>query len=348
MPTDPKALMLLASKSNNLTGEDMKPWHIRATFQLLDDQGHQTDEGTFEEFWVAPTKSKTTYSTSKFTRTDYRTSQGLLRSGGEPPSTLTVSAATEFVEPLPSREFIEHETFESKPGNAGTMKLSCLTKTQTPVNPGLYHCLQDDIPALRVNVLGYQSLQVLHNRIQKFQDHYLAGDLRFMRDGKPVLTAHLEKIELLDPVNETDFTPSPDAKLVPLDKPVPLRVNISGGIAQAMILKRVPPDYPPIAKAAKVSGTVVLQAIIDKEGHIANLHVISGPAMLQQASLDAVQQWSFRPYLLNGQPVEVQTTIYVVFSLPAQPMAPPLLRLPSNSNPAQQIPGQPPFGHPML
>jgi protein TonB len=73
--------------------------------------------------------------------------------------------------------------------------------------------------------------------------------------------------------------------------------------------------YPPIAKAARVQGTVVLQATISKTGTIEGLHVISGPAMLQQAAMDAVRSWRYRPYLLNGDPVEVETTVNVVFTL---------------------------------
>ena len=69
----------------------------------------------------------------------------------------------------------------------------------------------------------------------------------------------------------------------------PKKVNISGGVAQGMLLQKTIPVYPPIAKAARVSGTVVLQATISKTGTIENLRVISGPAMLQQAALDAVQ-----------------------------------------------------------
>jgi protein TonB len=64
-----------------------------------------------------------------------------------------------------------------------------------------------------------------------------------------------------------------------------------------------------------VSGTVVLQGIIAKDGHIKNLKVVSGPSLLQDAALDAVRQWMYRPYLLNGEPVEVETTINVVFTL---------------------------------
>jgi protein TonB len=65
----------------------------------------------------------------------------------------------------------------------------------------------------------------------------------------------------------------------------------------------------------RVSGTVVLAATISKTGTIENLHVVSGPPVLQQAALDAVQTWLYRPYLLDGEPVEVETTINVVFTL---------------------------------
>jgi protein TonB len=95
----------------------------------------------------------------------------------------------------------------------------------------------------------------------------------------------------------------------------PKKVNISGGVMQGNLVAKTPPIYPPIAKAARVSGTVVLQATISKTGTIENLRVISGPAMLQPAALDAVKSWRYRPYLLNGDPVEVETTVNVIFTL---------------------------------
>ena len=95
----------------------------------------------------------------------------------------------------------------------------------------------------------------------------------------------------------------------------PKKVNISGGVAAGLLIQKTTPTYPPIAKAARVSGTVVLQATISKSGTIENLRVISGPAMLQQAAMDAVRTWRYRPYLLNNEPVEVDTTVNVIFSL---------------------------------
>jgi len=78
---------------------------------------------------------------------------------------------------------------------------------------------------------------------------------------------------------------------------------------------RSTPVYPAIAKATGTQGTVVLQAVISKTGAIKNLRVVSGSPMLQQAALDAVGHWRYRPFLLNGEPVEVETTVNVVFSL---------------------------------
>jgi periplasmic protein TonB len=81
------------------------------------------------------------------------------------------------------------------------------------------------------------------------------------------------------------------------------------------LIEKTLPQYPAIPKAAGIQGTVVLQATISKTGSIHNLRVISGPPMLQQAALDAVRTWRYKPYLLNGEPVEVETTINVVFNL---------------------------------
>ena len=92
-------------------------------------------------------------------------------------------------------------------------------------------------------------------------------------------------------------------------------VRISSGVAASIAIYRPIPVYPALARAARVEGTVVLEATISKSGSIENLRVVGGPAMLRQAALDAVSQWGYRPYLLNGEPVAVETTVNVVFNL---------------------------------
>jgi protein TonB len=95
----------------------------------------------------------------------------------------------------------------------------------------------------------------------------------------------------------------------------PKKLSISSGVMQGNLMQKTVPQYPAIAKAARIQGTVVLQATISKAGSIENLRVISGPPMLQQSAMDAVRSWRYKPYLLNGEPVEVETTVNVVFNL---------------------------------
>jgi len=92
-------------------------------------------------------------------------------------------------------------------------------------------------------------------------------------------------------------------------------VAISSGVATGMLIQSTPPIYPPIAKTARVAGTVELHATISANGTIKDLHAVSGPVMLRQAAVDAVRNWRYKPYRLNNQPVEVETTINVVFTL---------------------------------
>ena len=84
---------------------------------------------------------------------------------------------------------------------------------------------------------------------------------------------------------------------------------------QANLIKQPKPLYPPLAKAARVQGTVKFQATISKDGTIENLQLLSGPPLLVQAAMDAVKQWRYQPTLLNGDPVDVDTEIDVIFSL---------------------------------
>jgi periplasmic protein TonB len=102
----------------------------------------------------------------------------------------------------------------------------------------------------------------------------------------------------------------------PPPKPTaPQRVKQGGNVTAASILQQTRPLYPALARQARIQGNVVLHAIIDKDGKVAQLEVISGHPLLVQSALDAVKQWRYKPTLLNGDPVEVDTTITVTFTM---------------------------------
>lgn len=323
MPTDPKALMLLAAKSNGLTGDDVKPWHLKASFKLLDEKGNTTDQGTYEEFWASPTKYKRSFASAAFVQTDYGTEKGVLRTGARDsaPGLLT-RIRNEVISPIPlDQEWIERSTKDPRKRKPGATGLLCFTETGTtgPVPGqrfiGSTYCLDADRPILRMVLSTWGYGRSLRNNIVKFQDHYLPEDLEdFGENASPkagsILTAHLDLLETLRTINEADFAPPPDAL------PLPKRIELAENVTKKMLLQNPAPIYPPIAKAARVSGTVVLQAIIRTDGHLESVHVISGPAMLQQAAIDSVNKRTYKPFLVDGEPVQVSTMINVTFNLP--------------------------------
>jgi protein TonB len=132
----------------------------------------------------------------------------------------------------------------------------------------------------------------------------------------------------------TAFSPQPDAgvglaavhiekpaepPLAPLAEPVkpavPAPIRVSGSVQAAKILRKVVPQYPPLARQARISGIVRLLGVIAKDGTVQRLTVISGHQLLQKAALDAVSQWLYQPTLLSGKPVEVLAPIDVIFTL---------------------------------
>jgi len=142
----------------------------------------------------------------------------------------------------------------------------------------------------------------------------------FIKNGKPAKVAanvpfdfafegniYVEKIA---PANGSTVT-----AMVPDASGAPKRVRVSSGVTTGLLVYKVQPAYPFDARQARIQGVVVLKAIISKEGRIKDLQLIAGPKELAEAAIGAVQQWRYRPYLLMGNPVEVETQIQVNFQL---------------------------------
>ncbi|HUB18390.1 MAG TPA: TonB family protein [Acidobacteriaceae bacterium] len=116
-----------------------------------------------------------------------------------------------------------------------------------------------------------------------------------------------------NPLSLGSATPPPAQRVHPPKPTGP--IHISSGVAAGQLLVPIQPHYPAIALEARVRGTVVVSALIGKDGRIARVRVLSGPPLLVPAAVDAIRQARYRPWTLNGEPVEVETTINVVFTL---------------------------------
>lgn len=306
LPTDPKELMLLAAKTNGLTGPDVQPWHLKASYKLLDEKGNVADQGSYEEFWVSPIKFKRIYTGASFGRTDYGTAKGIYSVGLSDPihHPNYQSLRREFVSPLPSPEWIKHNSVNSHAFGPKGDKLSCVgfDGSNTPL-----YCLDPARPIVVVDAYPAEQQQTIHDRILNFHGQFIAGDLKFIYAKKIVTEAHLDVLQTLSPVNDFDYAVPPEAILLHRGIEIPEGEDIA--------IKKTSPVYPETARMARVSGAVSLEAVIGVDGHIADLKVLSGPQELRQAALDAVRTWVYPPYLLNGEPVEVNTRATVIFAL---------------------------------
>lgn len=108
----------------------------------------------------------------------------------------------------------------------------------------------------------------------------------------------------------------PVAARIPADnsKKAP-KLRIAQGVAEGNILSKVPPHYPEEAKQNHITGDVILDFTIDRNGNVTGLKIISGHPLLASAAVDAVKQWKYKPFLLNGEPVDVETTARIIFRM---------------------------------
>ncbi len=106
-----------------------------------------------------------------------------------------------------------------------------------------------------------------------------------------------------------------DLTLVPHNWQAPMRIRVSEGVSERLLVKKVEPQYPEEARHVRIQGSVILNAVIDTRGDVENVTLVSGHPALAPAAVDAVKQWKYKPYLLNGQPVKVETQVTVSFQL---------------------------------
>jgi TonB family protein len=329
MPSDPKALMQLAAKSNGLTGDGLKPWHVKITFDIPESESEAADHGTIEEWWESDTHYKIAIASAHFEQTEYSNESGVRRSGvrsSAPP--IFASIRNSVLHPIPLKlEEIENLKIDLRAQRLGEATLSCLSVASSQpaagadaIEPYTY-CLDADQPVLRIRFYpGSGSRQVL-SHIVRFQGRFVAkkiehtfGGLHGEKTGT-LWTVQVDQLEALKPEDEKELNP-PSGALPPAKM-----VTVPEKVSKALLLDHPSPVFPPIAKAAEVFGTVELAATVGADGRVLKLHVVSGPRILQQAALDAVKRWTFKPYVVDGDAAEMETTITVPFILSSKELS---------------------------
>lgn len=341
-PSAAAEFLIQAAKSYGPIVPGAGRWHLKASFAVLDEQENPKEQGSYEELWSNFSQYKRSFTSPSFTQTQYSNGKGLLITGDRKSAPMPLDLIhTAFISTMPSDGVLtkllivnQRATADPEELDLDGTHLHCyrvhLTRSPDASRFQPRYCFDENDALTRFTfdfpfVMGEASFS---NPV-RYQGHILPGDMDIFRDGKRVLKVHLEGIEPLN-ASDAEFDAPADAG-PPVNSPLqvtfggapppagsnlPPRTNLSANVVAGPLISKVNPIYPPEAEAARISGTVVLQVTISKEGRIANLHVISGPEMLRMAALEAVKQWVYRPYLLNNRPIEVVTTINVLFRLP--------------------------------
>jgi protein TonB len=150
------------------------------------------------------------------------------------------------------------------------------------------------------------------NHVAQIEEVVAPPQITFSTPGVPGGTGDGSRDGVWRSVGDPASHPAP----LPVPAPAPsVRAFRTSSMLEGSLIRRVQPVYPPLARSARVQGSVVLSALISKAGTIENLRVLSGHPMLVAAAIEAVRQWRYRPYILNAEPIEVETQITVSFSL---------------------------------
>ncbi len=325
---DPKAVLLSAAAANGAGGADAKPWHTKISFTTTSPDGNSS-QGTFEEFWASPSKYKRTFVSPAFNQVEYGTADGPRRTGTADSAPADIQQIIdEFLNPIPlSAAAIAAAKVQAQPLTVGSATLNCvsvvLAATATQPASMTSYCVDQDPPALRLTVAEGGLKKTIRDSIVKFQDRWVAQSISHYVTAPPPpgpkgaappapkadFTAKMEALETLGQVDEAMFTAPADAvaapKLVTLDEKT----------TKKQLLQHPMADYPEAAKWQHAAGVVVVAVRIKTDGHVSNLRVVSGNPALNQAALDAIGKWTYKPFVVDGQPVEVETTASTTFTL---------------------------------
>lgn len=293
-----------------------QPWHLKLDLQLFDAKGAPTEVGSVEEWWADSQNYRLSYVSPSFNGTELHVDDKVYRttSAGFEPA-LFDDMLEQVLHPLRYADNMTSGKPDLRKQSFGKVDLECIMLDQhianVPFPPlGLFptYCLDPGKPSLRISV-ETGSLIFVRSRVGHFLGHAVPLDLMAQDGAIKLATAHISALSTMKP-EALDRMPGADLALVGNDI-----ARIGAGIVAGNILDKISPVYPQRAKENHVSGTVLLHAIIGRDGRVRSLRIVSTPdSDLAIASLVAVRQWTYKPYLLNGLPTEVDTTITVHFS----------------------------------
>ena len=313
----PAEILQFASTRNGVDVPSAKPWHVELTYDQFDVDGHNVHRGTIEEYYFGPKKYRLSYSSDELQQTDIATESGLYRTGEQRwPDLVELQILDEALRPFYRLDAhvqcwsqMDSCTRPDKVNwSVGGVKLNCIIidRTDTTVPDGALpkYCFEHDTVPLRYT-RGRGVDETIYNNFTVFQDRYVAHDAVVTRAGKPFLKIHTRHLETLTQVDEGLFRPAPASS-----GPLGGRITLSSDVLMDRhLLHREDPLF-----AHHTPGKVTVRFVIGKDGRVLEAEALDGQEEMRKASLDAIRKFQFRPYLILGEPVEVESRTVFEFN----------------------------------
>jgi TonB family protein len=326
LPKDPRAIFEAAAPLYDFNSPELKPWHLKATYQLYDEKGKPTEQGTYEHWWASPKVYRSTWTRAGVSVSEWNTPEGtsLRKASGGPLRFFERALNSILLSPLPSHSPLDASRLklELMMLPVGSEKLACVSsslqgepnnRVSAPSSARVdSYCFDPSTFALRTSYSN--SFTREFNQIEKTQGRYLPRSLAISFGTQKVFSVSVEVVDGLMP-NDAALVPPVDAVL---EQRAASQGGSPGGdaVTNGELIKKVPPVYPFMARTRHQQGTVALEGVIGTDGRIHDLEVVASPSQrLTHSAVDAVKQWEYKPYLLNGKAVDVDTTVIINFDL---------------------------------
>jgi hypothetical protein len=304
LPKDAPGLLSLAREKNGLNSSDVRPWHIRGSFTVYDQDGKASRLGTYEEWWNGSGRYKRTFDLPKFNQTDYADGATLFRDGSQEwPDGLEMLLRESLIEPIPDSATLKLFELSKDSVSVNAAKLDCVSLLYSLPSVRLAkdyypaYCIGSDLPALRIQSVN-SLLRLTFGNYVLFQGHYVAREIRAVINGKLRETLTIDALEELQ--NPEEILKHPDsAKQIDLNN---ISLNNKAGSSWPMKLKSVPPDFTGAANRFRGNATFTMRGTLEKDGHIDNVKFVSGPPELEHRVMDAFAHSIYRPFSVLGEP----------------------------------------------
>jgi TonB family protein len=310
----PAERLASAAKVNGLAGIDQKPYHLKADVTLFDDAGKNPQLGTIEA-WHSGADLRIVYSFGASTATEIRKGTAIFRAASGPDLSYRANEVFNLIfHPGPTDREIQSSKVQVENHLFGEVKLECIeltqpTKTFGVIPIGLYpsYCLQPGAEPIRA-IYDFGSASSLVNGMAKFLEHVVPTNFSILDKEKIVATAKVTFLAMYVPT-PGQYEPTPDMAQVRY-------TGVSGAVMAHNIITQPVRVYPDFERRKNIEGTVILGVTIGRDGHVNSVRLISSPnAAFAVSAIDEVRRYIYKPYILNGGPNEVETTVAVPFQM---------------------------------